>query len=220
MTELNESCLLLARHGETDWNAMKIIQGQQDRPLNSTGVAQSENLLSLLRPVPLCRIFCSTLQRSIKTATPISVEKTMQLEQKPELDEIRLGAFEGQHKEKSSDEYSWNHYQSFLDDEINVVPPGGGENLRMVDRRVRDLVSNCVATVAKSGNVLIVGHRNVNKMIIRNLMGLSLEEGYNVEHKNNWLYLFTPQKAELFLTKIPASLDKIQVLSGYEKITL
>jgi len=220
MTELNESCLLLARHGETDWNAKKIIQGQRDRPLNSTGVAQSENLLSLLRPVSLCRVCCSTLQRSIKTATPISVEKTMQLEQRPELDEIRLGVFEGQRKEKSCDNNSWNRYQSFLDDEINVVPPGGGENLRMVDERVRDLVSNCVATVANAGNVLIVGHRNVNKMIIRNLMGLSLEEGYNVEHKNNWLYLFTPQKAELFLTKIPASLNKIQVQSGYEKIVL
>jgi len=220
LAELNQNCLLLARHGETDWNAKKIIQGQRDRPLNSIGVAQSENLLSLLRPVPLHRICCSTLQRSIKTAVPISVEKTMNIEQRPELNEIRLGAFEGQHKERGSDEFSWNRYQSFLDDEINVVPPGGGENLRMVDERVRDLVSNCVATVANSGNVLIVGHRNVNKMIIRNLMGLSLEEGYNVEHKNNWLYVFTPQKAEIFLTKIPSSLNKIQVLSGYEKIVL
>ena len=30
-------------------------------------------------------------------------------------------------------------------------------------------------------------------------MGLSLEEGYQVEHKNSWLYLFTPEKSEIFL---------------------
>ena len=112
----------------------------------------------------------------------------------------------------------WNRYQSFLDDEINAVPPGGGENLKMVDERVRGLVANCVDTVAKSGNVLIVGHRNVNKMIIRNLMDLSLEEGYRVEQKNSWLYVFTPGKAAMFLIRISSPPDPIQVQLGYEAI--
>lgn len=218
LTELNENCLLLARHGETDWNAMKIIQGQQDRPLNFTGFEQSKNLFSLLNPISLNRICCSTLQRTIQTARPISIDKNMQLEKKSELNEIRLGIFEGQHKEEIADEWLRNFYQSFSDDEVNVVPPGGGESLRMVDKRVRDLVADCIDTVANSGHVLVVGHRNVNKMIIKNLMGLSLEEGYQVEHKNSWLYLFTPEKSEIFLIKIPAPQDPIEVQSGYEKL--
>ena len=217
-TELSENCLLLARHGETDWNAMKIIQGQQDRPLNFAGFEQRKNLFFLLNPISLNRIVCSTLQRTIQTAMPISVEKDLQLERRSEIDEVKLGIFEGQHKEEFSDEFSRNCYQSFLHDEVNVALPGGGESLIMVDKRVRGLIENIIHTVANSGHVLVVGHRNVNKMIVKNLLGLSLEQGYEVEHKNTWLYLFAPIKAEIFLIKIPAPQAPIEVQSGYEKI--
>jgi len=218
LTELNENCLLLARHGETDWNAMKIIQGRQDRPLNYTGFQQRKNLFFLVNPISLNRICCSTLQRTIQTAIPISIEKNLQLEKKPELDEVRLGIFEGQHKENFSDQFSRKCYQAFLDDEVNIALPGGGESLKMVDKRVRIVVESCINSVANSGHVLVVGHRNVNKMIIKNLTGLSLEEGYQVEHENSWLYLFAPRKSEIFYLEIPAPLDPIQVQPGYKRI--
>jgi broad specificity phosphatase PhoE len=218
LTELNENCLLLARHGETDWNALKIIQGQQDRPLNFTGFEQRKNLFFLLRQIPLTRIVCSTLQRTIQTAIPLSIEKTVKLEKMSELNEVKLGIFEGQHKEEFSDEFSRNCYQSFLNDEVNIALPGGGESLIMVDKRVRTLVANIINSVATSGHVLVVGHRNVNKMIIKNILGLSLEEGFQVEHKNSWLYLFAPKKAEIYLIKIPAPRDPIQVHTGYKKM--
>lgn len=218
LTEIDENCLLLARHGETDWNAMKIIQGQQDRPLNSIGFEQRKNLFFALSQVSLNRIVCSTLQRTIQTATPISIEKNMKLEINPALNEVKLGIFEGQHKEEFSDEFSRNCYQAFLNNEVNVALPGGGESLVMVDKRVQLLVGNVIDTVVSSGHVLVVGHRNVNKMIIKNLLDLSLEEGYEVEHENSWLYLFAPKKAEIFLIKIPAPQEAIQVLPGYQKI--
>ena len=220
LTELNETCLLLARHGETDWNAMKIIQGQQDRPLNITGFEQRKNLFFALKPVFLNRIVCSTLQRTIQTAMPISIEKEITLEKHAELNEVKLGIFEGLHKEDFSDELSRNTYQTFLDDEVNVALPGGGESLIMVDKRIQPLVGNVINTLATSGHVLVVGHRNVNKMFIRNLLSLSLEEGYEVEHENSWLYLFAPKRAEIFLIKIPAPQEAIQVQPGNEKIKL
>jgi broad specificity phosphatase PhoE len=218
LTELNENCLLLARHGETDWNAMKIIQGQQDRPLSVRGFEQRRNLFFLLSHVPLSRICCSALQRTTQTAIPISMERNMQLEQKCELNEVRLGIFEGQQKEDFSDDFSRTCYQSFLDDEVNVALPGGGESLRMADRRVRCVVADCIDTVVSSGHVLIVGHRNINKMIIKNLMDLSVEEGYRVEHKNSWLYLFAPRTSGLFLVKIPTPQEPIQVYLGMKHI--
>lgn len=57
-------------------------------------------------------------------------------------------------------------------------------------------------------------------MIIRNLLGLSLEEGYEVEHKNSWLYIYAPKKAKIFLVHIPPPPEPIEVLTGYEKIEM
>jgi len=218
LTELNENCLLLARHGETDWNANKIIQGQQDRPLTLTGFEQRKNLFFLLNPIILDRIVCSTLQRTIQTAMPICIEKSLKLEKMPEFNEVKLGIFEGLHKEEFSDVFTRNCYQEFLNDEVSIALPGGGESLIMVDKRVRNLVEKIVETIATSGHMLLVGHRNINKMIIKNLLGLSLEEGYEVEHKNSWLYIFAPKIAEIFLLIIPKPQGLIQVQPGYEKI--
>ena len=218
LTELNENCLLLARHGETDWNAMKIIQGQQDRPLNLTGFEQRKNLFFLLDTVCLNRVICSELQRTIQTALPIGVEKNLRLEKFSELNEVKLGIFEGQHKEEFSDEPTRKCYQKFLDDEVNVVLPGGGESLVMVDNRVQALVKNTVDSVVRSGHVLVVGHRNVNKMIIKNLLGLTVAEGYQVEQKNSWLYVFAPGKVEIFLIEISEPQEAIHVQTGVKRI--
>jgi broad specificity phosphatase PhoE len=220
LTELNANCLLLARHGETDWNAMRIIQGQQDRPLNARGFEQRRNLFFLLNHVSLSRICCSTLQRTIQTAIPISMERNMQFEQKTELNEVGLGIFEGHHKEDFPDEFSRTCYQSFLDDEVNTALPGGGESLVMADRRVRCVIDSCINTVKSCGHVLIVAHRNINKMIIKNLMDLSVEQGYLLEHKHSWLYIFSPQTSELFLVKIPAPHEPVQVYPGYEAVEI
>ncbi len=198
---------------------MKIIQGQQDRPLSLTGFRQRKNLFFLLNPIPLYRIYCSTLQRTIQTAMPLSIEKSLPLEKRRELDEVKLGVFEGQHKEEFSDEFSRRCYQTFLNDEIKVVLPGGGESLEMVDRRVRALTATLVEEVTTCGHVLVVGHRNVNKMIIRNLLDLSMQEGYEVEHESSWLYLFAPKRAEIFQINIPPPQESIEVRPGYEKLT-
>ena len=218
LNELDENCLLLARHGETDWNAKKIIQGQQDRPLNNVGFEQRKNLFFALNRISLNRIVCSTLQRTIQTATPISIEKNVKLEKYSDLNEVKLGIFEGQHKEEFIDEFSRNCYQEFLNNEVNVALPGGGESLVMVDKRVKPLVKNIIDTVMSSGHVLVIGHRNINKMIVKNLLHLSLDDGYKVEHENSWLYLFAPKRAEIFLIRIPAPQEDIQVQSGYETL--
>jgi broad specificity phosphatase PhoE len=220
LDELNQNCLLLARHGETDWNAMDILQGQQDRPLSLTGFEQRKNLFFLLNPIAISRIVCSKLQRTIQTALPLSVEKNIQIEKMEAFNEVRLGIFEGLHKIDFQDEFTGKYYQQFLNDEVNITLPGGGESLKMVDKRVRKLTADCIDTVTRTGHVLIVGHRNVNKMIIKNLLGLSLEDGYQVEHKNSWLYIFCPKTSDIFLVKIPVPQTPVKVQAGYEKIEM
>jgi broad specificity phosphatase PhoE len=109
-------------------------------------------------------------------------------------------------------------YQSFLDDEINMILPGGGENLKMVDKRIAQTVSILLDAVEGSGHTLVVGHRNVNKMIIRNLLDLSFDEGYQVEHEHNNLYVYAPKISKIFFVRIGNPGKTIEIEPGYKKI--
>jgi broad specificity phosphatase PhoE len=60
--------LLLTRHGETEWNANGLIQGNQDIPLNENGRAQATRLGTLLKVRHIVKIYSSPLSRARETA--------------------------------------------------------------------------------------------------------------------------------------------------------
>ena len=62
--------LLLARHGESDWNRARRWQGFADRPLTERGRAQAEELAARLVEIPLDAIYSSDLGRACETAAP------------------------------------------------------------------------------------------------------------------------------------------------------
>ena len=218
LNELQQNCLLLARHGETDWNAMGLIQGQQDRPLSPKGFQQRKDLFFHLQAVPLVKIYCSSLQRTLQTAQPLSEEKEIPIISIPELNEAKLGVFEGEHKVNFSDEQSRLMYEAFLKDEINTTLPGGGENLKAVYARIQKPLQEITRSVAQDGHVLVIGHRNVNKMLVQSLLGLDFKAGYRVEHRNHWLYIFAFQSNEIYLMKIKSPADEVEIISGYSEI--
>ena len=96
--------------------------------------------------------------------------------------------------------------------------PGGGENLKAVYARVQNPLEEILRSVAQDGHVLVVAHRNVNKMLMMSLLGLDFEAGYRVEHRNNWLYIFVPQSKEVYLLKITSPIGEVEIISGYEEI--
>ena len=134
------------------------------------------------------------------------------------LDEAKLGIFEGESKVSFSDDASKKMYQAFLNDQINVILPGGGENLKMVDTRIAPSVAVFLDAVESSGHTLVVGHRNVNKMITRNLLGLSFAQGYRVEHEHNVLYVYTPKTQQIFSIEIGNPCALIEIEPGYKEI--
>ena len=215
---LRQNCLLLARHGETDWNARGLIQGQQDRPLSLLGYRQRKTLFFRLRSVSLARIFTSGLERAIQTALPLSEELGIPLEVLPALNEAKLGVFEGESKVDFADELSARLYGEFLEDEVTVILPGGGENLRQVNDRVQEPLELIRESLGGDGHVLVVSHRNVAKMLIKNLLDLSFDQGQRVEQKNHWLYVFAPRERQLFLTRLHEPTGPLLVHPGYEEV--
>ena len=60
--------ILLARHGETPWNAEGRYQGQEDIPLSAVGIAQATALGERLRALRIDRALASPLSRARRTA--------------------------------------------------------------------------------------------------------------------------------------------------------
>ncbi len=63
------SSFLLVRHGQTDWNVAKKLQGHTDIPLNETGRAQAEEAGKILIDHPFDLCISSDLQRAYVTAS-------------------------------------------------------------------------------------------------------------------------------------------------------
>ncbi|MCY7672585.1 histidine phosphatase family protein [Bacillus altitudinis] len=62
------TAICLVRHGETDWNAAKRIQGRTDIPLNDTGKWQAEQTGLYLKDAHWDVVISSPLSRAKETA--------------------------------------------------------------------------------------------------------------------------------------------------------
>lgn len=67
--------LILSRHGETEENKQRILQGQMPGHLSETGKEQAEQLADLLENEPIDIIICSDLARSYDTAMAVARRK-------------------------------------------------------------------------------------------------------------------------------------------------
>ncbi len=87
--------ILLARHGETDWNREHRVQGHTDRPLNDTGRAQALALAESLAGEPLDAVYASDLSRASETARAVAEPRRLPVRTLRELREKDFGTWEG-----------------------------------------------------------------------------------------------------------------------------
>jgi len=83
--------ILLARHGETPWNAEGRYQGQIDIPLSPIGESQAQALGERLKSVDITRAVASPLSRAQRTAQLALGARADMLLTEPELQEIAHG---------------------------------------------------------------------------------------------------------------------------------
>jgi probable phosphoglycerate mutase len=87
--------ILAIRHGETDWNVGRRIQGQQDIPLNDMGRWQAERMASALAGEELAAVYTSDLRRAFATAESLARASGAPLQAASGLRERGFGSFEG-----------------------------------------------------------------------------------------------------------------------------
>ena len=171
MSNTSVTTVYLLRHGDSRQDNVKRYIGQADLPLNVQGRDQAAGWQRNLATVPLHRVFSSDLSRSYETACIIVDGRSEPVRPLPRLREINLGGWDGQPIADVRHLYPFE-YEKRGADMVYYRPPGG-ECFADVAARVVPLFEEIVRGMP--GNVLIVGHSGVNKVILRHILGMPLE---------------------------------------------
>jgi probable phosphoglycerate mutase len=116
--------ILLIRHGETDWNAEKRLQGHLDIELNNEGLRQAALLAAALQGEQIDAIYASDLRRARQTAQALATDRNMTVQIEPALRERCYGAFEGLRYADIAERFPQGH-QALMARELDVRYPDG-----------------------------------------------------------------------------------------------
>lgn len=150
--------LCLIRHGETDWNASKRMQGQLDLPLNARGHAQAQAVAAALCGHRFDCVYSSDLLRARQTAGPAAALFDLPVHASPALRERHYGALQGKTCAEFETQYP-NDAPHFHRDPDHVIP-GGSESLRGFATRITEALTE-IALRHRGESVLVVTHGGV-----------------------------------------------------------
>lgn len=107
--------LFIFRHGETNWNLAKRIQGHTDIPLNSTGQKQALELKKKVSHIKFDLAISSDLCRAFETAEIIFKDTSVKIIKSKALRELNLGVAEGKLVDELNQEYDEETRNNFWD---------------------------------------------------------------------------------------------------------
>lgn len=139
--------LIVVRHGQTEWNVSKKVQGQADIPLNNMGIAQANNLRKSLKDEKFDIVISSPLLRARQTAKILCENKNIIYEDR--LKERDFGEFEGLRINQFDADSFWSYKKN------NVYKKA--ENIKMFFNRVNSCIVN-MEEKYKDKKVLVVTH--------------------------------------------------------------
>ncbi len=189
--------IILARHGETEWNVAEIFRGQIDIDLSETGVKQAKLLAEYLSKSAIEAIYTSPLKRARKTAEIIAQPHGLKVNADPDLIDFNFGQWEGLPLEEVKEKYE-DLYKKWVAHPEQVSIPGG-ESLEDVSRRIVRFKNKIISSYHSV--VLIVGHRVVNKVMLCTMLGLDNSHFWKIKQDTCGISILTYQYEQFILTK-------------------
>lgn len=163
--------ILLARHGETPWNAEGRYQGQEDIPLSPVGEKQARLLGERLHDVRIDRAISSPLGRAYRTAQLALGElRAEMLTTDAGLMEIAHGTWEGLLASEigARDPDLLREWRESPD----TVQMPGGESLHQVYTRAWQALAWACEGLGPQDTLLVVAHDAVNRVILCRVLGI------------------------------------------------
>lgn len=161
--------ILLARHGQSDWNATRRWQGHADRPLTDKGREQARALAARLAHIELDAVYSSDLQRAADTAAEAADAQGIDVVERPELREVDVGLWSGLTREQAEQRFP----QGFARWREGYPGWEDGESYETMAARVLDGVL-AIARAHEGGRVLVVSHGGPIRAIHAAALGLDV----------------------------------------------
>lgn len=161
----------LVRHGQTDWNAQRRIQGHTPTELNAAGKAEAQMLANWFADRAFATVWSSDLPRAKQTADAIAAVHGLPVHTSSDLRERELGPFEGK---------TWDEVRR-MRSELTGSPMQNGDLADWTgvpgveaDAELWQRVSRQLTAIAKAhkGDALVVSHGGVIKHTVCHVLGL------------------------------------------------
>lgn len=178
--------IYLIRHGETDWNTKRLLQGATDIPLNQNGIEVARLTAEGLKNVDFDLILTSPLKRARKTAEIIRGNRKIPIVEEERLREISFGPYEGLCCQKEGYNIPDPDFMNFFYNPGAYVPPKGGESIKHLCERTTELLQELVHTSGyQDKTILLSGHGAVVKGILSSITITDMKDFWNGGvHKN------------------------------------
>lgn len=173
--------LYLVRHGESEWNILKKVQGQKDVNLTKKGEQQAEKIANRLYNENIDIIYSSDLKRAFETAKKIGDKLKLNVNPDKSFREINFGIWEGISTKELTDNYSKEHLLWMK--KPHKLKLEGAETLEELQNRTIKGV-NRISKLNPNKNILIVSHSAAIKTIILGLLDMDISY-YNKMSLNN-----------------------------------
>lgn len=160
--------IYLARHGQTEENLMRIFQGHLPGTLTADGIEQAQNLGKELEGIQIDCILSSDLKRVVDTVNYAIANRNLPWEKTKLLREIDWGKWTGLK----------------IDSVDKQNPPEDAETKEMLYERGKRIVEY-IKEKYSGKNVLVVAHGLINRSIQAHILGVDINELYNIQHMKN-----------------------------------
>jgi probable phosphoglycerate mutase len=176
---MNATRIIAIRHGETDWNTTRRLQGHADIPLNDNGRAQAQAVARALTEddgmgsSAIAAVYASDLARAFETGRAIAEAARAPITPVPGLRERSFGQWEGRIYPELSVEFP-AETERWRKRDPEWSPPGAAENLLQFRERINHTVQDLAARHLDE-QIVVVTHGGALDLLYRLATGLDLQ---------------------------------------------
>ena len=184
------------RHGQTDWNRAKKVQGATDIALNDTGREEAQALKKYFSRLPIEAVYTSDLKRAYETAKITFADNLDLINKTPLLREASFGEVEGMHIDELLSKYStkfWDIHKGGVEDDDFSYP--GGESRKEVRERLISFIDELRAR-SEHNTIALSTHGGALRSIIHHYLP---EQSELIKIPNCVVYKITFEGEETFV---------------------